>query len=200
MAFNYEIPTQNFEKIRDAIGVILAAEFAGQYMITSNVLFNSQIWLERFIPFDISEMPAILIMLDSIDENQDNPGRGFYTANFQIQVYTSAFENDSQRGDVQSSFDNHKLIGAIRYIFSNPTYVRLGLNTRPLIVLGSSISDIQFIKPNNDDGNNSVVSQLTLQVRFDENNGVATTVDFEQVTSQVKLDETEKGFLLTLTT
>ena len=198
MAFDYEIPTQNFEKIRDAIGVILAAEFAAQYIITSNALFQSQIWVERFIPFDISEMPAILIMLDSINENQDNPGRGFYTGNYQIQAYTSGFENDSQRGDVLSSFNNHKLIGAIRYILSNPTYVRLGLNTPPLTVLGTNISDIQFIKPNSDDGNNSVVSQLTLQVRFDENNGALTPVDFEQVTSQVKLDETEKGYLLTL--
>lgn len=200
MAFDYAIPTQNFEKIRDAIGVILAAEFAAQYTITSNALFQSQIWVERFIPFDVSEMPAILIMLDSINENQDNPGRGFYTGNYQIQVYTSGFENDSQRGDVLSSFNNHKLIGAIRYILSNPTYVRLGLNTHPLTVLGTNISDIQFIKPNSDDGNNSVVSQLTLQVRFNEDNGKVKPVDFEQVTSQVKLDETEKGYLLTLTT
>lgn len=198
MAFNYIIGTQNFERIRDIIGVIIAAEFAGQYTLTSNPLFQSDIWVERFVPFDVSELPAINITIDSIQEKQSNPGRTVYTANFQIQIFTLAEETDSQRGDIQSVLNNHKLTGAIRYILKNTTYVRLKLDSSPLTIQNFQMPEIVFVKPDLQDGNNIMVSQITLAVQYDEDNGSITPVNLQQVISQFKLDETEKGYKISL--
>ena len=51
----YEIQEQNFEKVRDRIGAIIAEEILGQKAITRNDLFDAKVWIERSIPFDNTE-------------------------------------------------------------------------------------------------------------------------------------------------
>jgi hypothetical protein len=200
VAFSYIIPTQNFERIRDAIAAIIVAEFAGQYALTSNALFQSKVWIERFVPFDISELPAILVTLDLISEVQSNPGRSVYQMTLQVQVYTWANDTDSVGGDENSALNNHKLVGVLRYIFRNPTYVRASLDSSPLTIQTIQVSEIQFVKPDFQDSNHTFASQLTLNIRYDESNGTIVPIDFETVTTQVKLAETDKGYYLELNT
>jgi len=196
MAFNFQIPIQNFEIIRDRIALIIATELENQYDLFGG--FNPSVWIERFIPFDISELPAVNIVLESLNLISKNPGKCTYEAKFNVQVSISSGDLYDQSGDVLSSIDCQKLSGQIRYILENPNNLRLQFHANPSIVQGNEISEILISKPDEKDGNYSTISQLALKIRMEENNGVVVPLTGESYVTSMRIETTNKGLKLVI--
>jgi len=196
MAFNFQIPIQNFEIIRDRIALIVATELENQYNLFGG--FNPSVWIERFIPFDISELPAVNIVFESMALVNKNPSKCLYEGKFNIQVSVSSGDLYNQSGDVLSSIDCQKLTGQIRYILENPNNLRLQFPSNPSIVQGNEISEIQISKPEEKDGNYTTVSQLGLKIKFEENNGVVVPIVGESYVTQMTIETTNKGLRLVI--
>lgn len=196
MAFDFEIPEQNFELIRNSVASILLVEFAAQLGITSNALFNAGIWLERFIPFDKQELPAVKVFFVSSSYKNNTFGSSKGECKIHIEVTVNAKDSASEGGDKKASVDCQFLMGKIRYILSNPVYKTLGFSV-PGFIAGREITDMNVAEPNkNQDGLHTIVGNLMLNVRYEENNGDLTSTPGFIYSSVIKIDETEKGYKL----
>ena len=85
----YAIPTQRFETIRDAIGGIIAVELAGQKSITGEIIFNAGVFVERFIPFDNTELPSVNIYFESVNFSNNDHTSQTGDINYIIDVTTT---------------------------------------------------------------------------------------------------------------
>lgn len=171
------IPERNFEIVRSKIVDILTDEFAEQFSLTSNPLFQATVFKERFIAFDKTELPAVLVYFsrDDFDSKITTQSKG--DAVFGIEVHTKAKFTNSERGDTQASLDCDKLCGVIQYILDSPYYIRLDLS--PGIVQSSIVDSIQIGKSDVADGISTVVGLISLRVRILEDNGALTSSSFE---------------------
>lgn len=189
------IPEQNFEKVRDRIGLIIADEFVGQKTLTTNILFDAGVWVERFIPFDNSELPAVNVMFAGTNYENQDPLTSTGINKYYIDVHTHAEDTTSTRGDKVSMQNLHKLLGAIRYILSSIEYRTLGYNTSKFIQ-NRTVVNIDIYQPKDlGDGLHSATGRITIDVRFNESVGEAQPVDGEEYHTVLKLENTEKGFL-----
>ncbi len=193
-----EITEQRFELIRNRIAQILTDELNGQFVITSNPLFTAKVWLERFIPFDKTELPAINVTFFNSNYDNQTPIASIGTNVYNIQVVTFAKDTDTERGDVLAIKKCEKLCGVIRYILENPNYLELEFNN-PRFVSNVKIRGINISDPaSNQDGFHSVSGQVICEVTAEELNGELTALEAERYTTMMKMDETEKGIFLEL--
>lgn len=193
MPISETIPTQNYELIRDQIGLIIGTEFVSQKSKTGNILFDASIWIERFIAFDKEELPAIKIYYDTSSFDKDSPRATKGESKFVVQVQTKSPTTSSDSGDKIASIDAQKLAGVIRYIFEHGLYVRLGFAAG--FIEGVSVTDIVTSVPDQGDSFRSYSCNLVITVRHIEKNGLETPSQIiDEVHSVVKLDDTEKGY------
>ncbi len=196
MPIDLDIPEQNFELIRDAVASILTVELANQFARTANPLFEAGVWLERFIPFDKEELPAIKVFYVSSSYKNNTFGNSKGECKIHIEVTTNAKDSASESGDKTASKNCQFLMGKIRYILSNPLYLRLGFSV-PGFIEGREITDMNVSLPNNSqDGLHTIVGNLILNVRYEENNGDLTSTPGLIYSSQIKIDESDKGYKL----
>ena len=196
MAFDFIIPEQNFERIRNEVASILALEFAAQFILTSNALFSAGIWIERFIPFDKLELPAIKVFYVSSSYKNNTFGSSKGECKIHIEVTVNAKDSASEGGDKKASINCQFLMGKIRFILSHPEYKTLGFSL-PGFINGREITDMNVAEPNpNQDGLHTITSNLMLNVRYEENNGDLTSTPGLIYSSQIKIDESEKGYKL----
>ena len=196
MPIDIEIPEQNFELIRNAVASILGIEFAAQFVITSNPLFNAGIWIERFIPFDKEELPAIKVYFINSSYKNNTFGSSKGECKIHVEVTVNAKDSSSAGGDKTASLNCQFLMGKIRYILSNPLYRTLGFSV-PGFIAGREITDMNVSVPDkNQDGLHTIAGNLILNVRYEENNGDLKSVLGAIYSSQIKIDETEKGYKL----
>jgi hypothetical protein len=198
MAFNFEIAQQKFEVVRDRIALIIANEFANQFQQFNEELMSCVIWLERFIPFDVSELPAVNINFQSLELIQRNPGKSVCDGTYTVDVYCKGSSSDADSGDVLASLACEKLIGKARFILENPTYLRLGFDSNPSFISGTQVDRIIVAKPQENDGNFICMAQLSLKVKIEEDNGVVNPLPAETYTTQIVLDTTTKGIRLVI--
>ena len=194
---NYIIPTQKFELIRDSIGVILATEIANQKLLTSNNLFDAVTYLERFVAFDPTELPAINVVYnDTKFTNQDmvsQTGENTYY----IDVVTSAEDSSTMRGDKQASINCHKLLGVIRTILSAGEYRFLGLAQG--IVQTKTISSISISQPSSNSDSLHVISgRLEIKIKANESNNDLPSIDLTEIFSNFTIEETNFGNKITI--
>jgi len=166
------IPKQNFEKIIDQIVLVLSEELANQHILAPNPLFEASIYKGRFRPIDKTEIPAIVVYLSGGTEENSNADTTTYRYTYNIEVYTSSKDTNTDRGDTKSSVDCEKLIGVIRYILEDAHYYQtLGVEDRN-IVSGSKIESINTIGQQvQGDGINMKAMQIVLGVTSWEQNG-----------------------------
>src|SRR4051812_37027763 len=99
------IPKQNFEKVRDRIGLILFEELTNQKVLQESDFPESvNVFLERITPADIEEQVIVNVLFDSAQyggiNQKDSQGKTIYF----IDIYTTGKEQDSQPGSEDSSF------------------------------------------------------------------------------------------------
>lgn len=188
------VPPASFELVRDRIGEILAVELPKQLLLTGSYYINATVWVERFIPFDKTEFPAINVMLaDGKYDNQDvRQADGTY--NFYIDCYQSAASGPTpdKRGDVEAMRRLHRILATVRAIIQSPKYLTLAF-AEPKI-MRRQIETLTIANPDASDGLSSVQGRLVLNVRVPEYSELMTAVDIVSWHTSVKLELTDKGY------
>lgn len=189
-----EITPQGFEIIRDRIGEILADEFVAQFAIHSDSDRNPDVFVERITPIGKEEFPLVSVLYSrtSYDNNTavSMKGKNFYN----IDVYTGARSTSSEDGDSRAQKKLGRLLGMVRAILASPHYIRLGF--APPFIERTEVLDIEIADPRDDqNSSNMVMGRLVFQVDAPETVEQIQPTLAEGYDTQVKLDETEKGFV-----
>jgi hypothetical protein len=189
---NEAIQTQNFELIRDRIAQILTVELANQATLTGNALFNAKVWLERFIAFDKTELPAINVYLNntSYDNQTAITSKGSNT--YYIDVHVSAKHSTTNDGDKTASINLQKLLGVVRYILEHSVYLTLDFSRG--FIYHTAVSEIKVGQPNDKDGYNTVTGRITFDVNCEEKTKPSDPIEAFGYYTDVRIGETDKGF------
>lgn len=194
---NTVIGPQAFEIVRDRVGRILADEFDNQFQITYDPALRVQVWIERFLQFDKTELPSICIGLvegsfDGQDALQHNGTYRIY-----IDAYVNAKSSDKDPGDQKAMIKLHRLLGVARAIIMDPRYITLGFAVRPGFIMNRHFETIQIESPRQKehDAGSSVMGRLVLSVKVPEITATIQPVNIKDLWTTVKLADTEKGSL-----
>jgi len=187
------IPPQFFEVIRDRIAEILVDELDGQVLLTYDTDLEAKVYVERFVPFDNTEMPAINVSFSSGDYNNQTAidADGFYS--YFIDIFTRANTTDDDPGDKLAMFKLQKLLGVCRAIIQNPIYKTLGFN--PPFIMSRQISSIAIATPKEGETLSVVMGRLILKIEAPEDVQLLTAKLIKGFDTQVKLVLTDKGFI-----
>lgn len=193
-----EIQPQRFELIRDKIAEILAIELTEQNTITGNDLYLADIWLERFIPFDKTELPAIDIFFQNADYDENTPVASKGANSYIIEVITAAKHTDILDGDKAANMQTQRLLGVIRTILQHPVYYKLDFTQN--FIYQTQVESLRMSEPRKEqDGTHTTTGQLLFTVNAEEyNKEMATSTGDRITTNRSLLSETEKGFKIEL--
>ncbi len=86
------IPTQKFEILGSKVATIILTEFANQLILvpTNPIFAINKIWLERFIPFDKTELPAINVFFTNSNYTDNDTHNSLGDSKINIEVITNA--------------------------------------------------------------------------------------------------------------
>lgn len=199
---NQEIGPQAFEIVLIRIGEILANELANQFQLFETPeLENLEVWVNRYVPFDKSEMPAVNISVDNgqySGQTAKGTDDGLYTYN--IDVFTNAkgraddYQGD-EGGDQLAIAKRNKIMGIIRAILRNPAFNTLGYDAPPGFVMGiPHVNSILFAEPNTEDTARNVMGRVVFEVKLPETTSLLEPDLLYGYETVVKLEFTEKGY------
>lgn len=190
------IPNQNFEIVRDRIAEILATEFSSQFILTSNSDFDLDVWLERFIPFDKEELPAINVGLatGTFSGHDQKKTDGTYT--YFIDAYAKADSSENDQGDTKANIKLQRLLGMIRAMLENPRYKTLGFD--PPSIFNRHCESLSIADPGKQDATSSVMGRITFLVKVPETVELINPVLLGRMDTRVKLHETDRGYFYAL--
>lgn len=194
---NKPIKPQAFEIVRDRIGRILADELNNQGQISYDKdLMRVKVWMERFLQFDKTEVPAINVMLAQGDYSGQTAIQHDGTYRYFIDCYFGAKAGTDGPGDVKAMFKLHKLLGVCRAIIMDPRYITLGFATPKGFIMNRHFESLNIQNPNEreHDADNNVMGRLTLSVKVPEASDPITFTNIKEFVTNVKLDETDKGY------
>ena len=186
------IPPQSYELVRDRIGEILTIELANQYLLTSDEALNASVFVERFIPFDKTDLPAISVSYSRGDMDNQDVKHADHSATYFIDCFQSAKSSTSEQGDALSKVKLHRLIGVCRAIIQNPIYNTLDFDA-PFIMF-RQITSLEIADAGKQDAVSVTMGRLTLNVRIPENTQLIDAIEAGGYDTQVKLYETDKGY------
>lgn len=188
------IQPQAFELIRDRIGEILADELPAQYALSDDETWlNAQVWVDRYIPFDKSELPAVNVSLVRGEYDGQTAIQSDGTYLYNIDAYVGAKTEGNSRGDALAMSRLQRLLGVCRAILESSHYITLGFD-RPF-VMNRKVLSIGIADPDKSHADSSVMGRLQLQVKVPENvETITPNVQGAHYTT-VKLSATDKGYL-----
>jgi hypothetical protein len=193
MPITETISERNFELVGQAIGAILATEYPNQ-TTTENLV----VWNERVSGFGNEELPAVNVsyansrfenhsVISKIGENQ-----------YYVDIHTNAVNADGTEADETAARLAQRIAGITEYILSHPLYVRLGFD--PGVVTHRLVTDIMIAKPKGEsDALSTVIARVIVNVGANEDVNDIQGTTIEEIHTQVKLNETEKGFRFEIT-
>lgn len=190
-----QIQPRAFELIRDRIFVVLSEEMVQQATFTSE-LTGINMFKERFIPFQASDMPAINVALTrgNFDNFTALKKDGHYS--FNIDVYTRAKTTDASVGDTASAVFMQRILGVCNAILSDVKYNTLGFD-KPFISR-VHVDEIQIAEPQrNNDAESIIQGRLTFIVRVPENVETLIANVIDGMDTQVLMSETQLGYVFT---
>jgi len=187
------IPPQFFEVIRNRIAEILVDELDCQVLLTYDTDLEATVYVERFVPFDNTEMNAINVSFSGgpYDNQTVRDVDGSYS--YFIDVFTQANTTDADRGDTLAKFKLQKLLGVCRAIIQNPIYKTLGF--QPPFIMSRQISSIAIAQPREGETLSVVMGRLILTIVAPENTQLLTAKLIKGFDTQVKLALTDKGYI-----
>lgn len=191
------IPEQGFEKVRDAIGAILKLELEAQKTLQT-LTDDINIYIGRNNPFQQSESLMINILTDSANYSQIHEKGGHGNTNFFIDIYTTAKEKPNVDGGYASTKKRDKYLGMIRFILQSHKYMTLGLP--PGLIMGTYVEGFENFEPSsNQDATFVKMARLSYSVRIVEQQDTWEGIEINAIFTEVKLEETEKGYKYELT-
>ena len=189
------IPSQNFEIVRDSIGFLLSQEINSQKQKqNSRFTEDVNVFLERTTPIDNSEEVVINVNLASSDFNnktqKDSQGKTF----FNIDIYSKGAASSIESGSLNSSLKLHKYIGLVRYILQHTEYKTLGLPSG--FIGGTNFENFTIMEySNKEDSDFFKMAVISFSVRIQESQSMSETIDLNEIFTNVKIEETEKGYI-----
>jgi hypothetical protein len=190
---DFEIQERSYERIRDRVGLILAAELANQHAITYNDLFDVKVFVQRTKPIQPEECPLINISIDSGQYSNSTVIDSDGSFRILIHVFTRAESDGNDRGDVLASKEAQKLAGVTQAILMNPRYVTL-LFERPFI-MRSKIESFGAGIIEKGEATNLAVVESVLTVLASENETASDATELNEISTTVCLYNTENGYL-----
>jgi hypothetical protein len=190
---DYEIEERSFEKIRDRVGLILAAELANQYNLTYDELFDCAVYVQRTRPVQPEECPMINVSVDSGTYDNQTAIDSDGTFRVLIHVFTRAESTGAVQGDVLASKEAQRLAGVCQAILSNPRYVTLLFN-RPFI-MRSKIDSFGAGVIDKGEATNLAVVETVLTVKAAENERGSDATALEEISTMVQLYNSDNGYL-----
>lgn len=191
-----EITAQGFELIRDRIGFVLADEIAAQVAlpVTDPSEVDAQVFVERVHPIDKGEVPLINVLYSRTNYISNTAIDGDGRNTYNIDVYARAKSKVGKKADKRAMLRLERLLGMIRAILESPHYVTLDF-PRPFI-MNTTVTDIQIADPkDNQDSANLMMGRLVFVVDAAETVEQIQAVAAAGYDTQVKIEETDKGFL-----
>lgn len=192
------IPPQSFEVVRDRIGRILADEILNQYTTSGNHDLNALNWIERFIPFDNTELPSVNVMLAEGTYSGQTVVQVDGTYRYYIDCYVNAKTDALTPGDSKAMSKLHRLMGVCRAIIEDARYKTLGFATPDGFIMNRHIESIQFREPNQKEHDmmSSAMGRIILSVKMPEYpGGFVQPTNATSFRTTVKLNGTEKGYM-----
>ena len=198
---NNKLPVRSYQVIRDRIGAILFTELSNQADLHYNPNLDAGVWVERSLPFNHTELPAVNISLvkgSFRDKTQVNIVGDYY---FIIDCYTSAPSTPDINGDSEAIFRLHDLLGMCQSILEDSRFNTLGF-LQPLIshlqfdeVIITDVSDRQKI-----DLYSVAYGRLIFIVSAsDSNTPIDVTLLKDHITTAI-LSNTDKGYMYEFST
>jgi hypothetical protein len=187
------IPKQGFEIVRDAIGAILVLELTNQKTLQGSTLFPwpVNVFKERLTVMDNEENIYINILVDSATYSNKSQKEVEGRTTYFVDVYTRGKGNTD--GTSESTVTRDKFIGMIRYILSSTMYNTLGMV--PGLIGGTMIDSFATLDPaSKEDSEYTSFARLTYTVRIQEGQAMWQGIDLVGNDTEVKLEETEKGY------
>jgi hypothetical protein len=191
------IGVQNFEVVANRIGSILLEEIHNQKTIQG---FDDEIEIfnERIEPFSKEQDVMITIAFREAEyagqNTRDIQGEYIYF----IDIFTSGWGEEEVSPSIVSKNKLFRYVGLVRYILSTGKYLTLGFP--PGFIGGKYIEKItldtdysNFGNHSNYDGSYIRFARIMYKVRVQENQELWQGIELQGNTTNVTLDDTEKG-------
>jgi hypothetical protein len=188
-----EIPQQSFELIRDRIGEILIEELTEQVEKLYQEELLSDVYIERVIPIDKTELSVINVIFAGGKLNAENVKDGNLEYIYNVDVYTNSKSNANADSDKVSALKGQRMLGVCRAILRNSGYRTLGF-TPGQVVTRVSIRDISVVENLKQDANSTYMGRLVVAVNAIERTSVLDGLDLQRSTTIYKIAETDKGY------
>lgn len=188
------IAPQSFEVIRDRLGRILAEELPNQATLLLQDDLNANVWMERFIPIDKTELPSVIVTLAEGNYDGQTVVQNDGTYRYNIDVHMNSKANVLERGDTKSMTRLHRLLGVVRSILMDSKYKTLGF--APPFIMNRHIESLQIQNPNQKehDGDHTVMGRLVMSVKAPETGSEVPISTMQESDTSVSLDSTDKGY------
>jgi hypothetical protein len=206
------IPQQNFEIIRDRIGLIIFQELENQYDLTNNSelekpLFNAGeypesllVYVDRVITFDEAEMPVVNVSYSGGVYDLNNPRYADGNNTYLIDVYVKSDANEDGEETDADRLAARKLtsiLGKIAFILRYSDYKTLGF--APGFIGNTKVASLNNLGPlqsnNQQDSNRCIVGRIVFEVRAIETVTPIEPMDASGFLTTVKLSLTDKGYV-----
>lgn len=206
------IPQQNYELIRDRIGLILYQELENQFDLSGDTDLQKplqtlgdypeslDVYIDRIVPFDEAEMPVINVAYNGTPYDSNNPTYSDGLNTYLIDVYVKSQSNEDNNetdADRLAAIKLSSILGKIRFILRYSDYKTLGFapgfigNTKvaSINILGALRNDSQ------QDANRALIGRIVFEVRCIETVATIGPKDAQGFYTTVKLSDTDKGYV-----
>jgi hypothetical protein len=206
------IPQQNFEKIRDRIGLIIFQELENQFDLSGDQnlqrpQFNSSeypesllVYIDRVVPIDEAEMPVINVSYSGATYENNTPLYSDGANTYFIDVYAKAQANEDDNetdADRLAAIKLSSILGKIAFILRHSNYKTLGFE--PGFIGNIKVASItifgSFRNESQQDLNRGLIGRIVFEVRATENTVPIEPRNANGFFTTVKLSLTDKGYV-----
>jgi hypothetical protein len=187
------IPQRKYELIRDRIADVLALELPSQATLNDDANLDANIFVERSIPIDKTQMPAVNVMLSVGDFNAPATHQSGARYTYFVDVYTSAKSSAESNGDKTSATMLHRLLGVITAILEDPQYRTLGFT--PPSISHTNVSLMNILEPQNkQDAESVIMGRLSFDVVVVEEYELITPIPLALSITEVRIANSDEGY------
>lgn len=194
---NTIIPVRSSELVRDRIAQILALELANQAELMDDESIACPVYVERWIPVNVSECQTtsiVIVSIEDLEKQNQTVIDSDVMLTFSIQVFTAREATDENESDIESSLKNQRLAGIIDGILSHQYYISNTLDFPKPFVMVMGVQSIKYGISNREESAGLSVANITYNVKVAQNEAVATGLEWTETTVVQKINDTNKGF------
>lgn len=192
------IPLQNFEIIKDRLGVILFEELMNQKKLQCKGI-DIDVSIERQEPYDKAEDVVVNISQNNIAYGSIDERNSQGNISFNIDVYASGNATIEVDGNTTTRVKLDMVLGWIRYILSSTKYQTLAFPKG--FIGGTYVDSVQYDDNyGSQDGAFIRMARLQFSVRASEVQEMWNGLEFTGNDTVIKLDNGTKGYKLIFNT